>query len=96
MDDKFKCNYKKKFIILHSVFNKLNIPKDDILTANPKGIYFGFTCPKSKDYLSGNIDKVPDPLDHPQNNIDNIFIWWTNRWAIQRFEHLTKNNKLNS
>lgn len=90
-----KSTYNKKFIILHKTFDKLNIPKDDILTTNPKGIYFGFTCPESKNYLCGNTEKTPNPLKHSQNSIQQIFDWWINRWAKQRYEHLKLNNKLN-
>lgn len=89
-----KQQYKKKFIILHKTFDKLNISKEDILTANPKGIYFGFTCEKSKNYLCGNIEEIPNPLNSPQKNINEIFKWWINRWAKQRYEHLKLNDKL--
>lgn len=89
-----KQQFNKKFIILHNTFDKLNIPKDDILTTNPKGIYFGFTCTHSKEYLCGNIKEMPDPLNYTQKNNQEIFDWWIDRWAKQRYEHLKLNGKL--
>ena len=61
-------NYKlaKKFIILQKTFDKLNIPKEDILMSNPKGIYFGFTCSKSKKYLCDLEKVIPDPNQEKQ------------------------------
>jgi len=95
-DSDHKLNYNKKFIILHKTFDKLNISKDDILTANPKGIYFGFTCSKSKDYLCANLNEIPNPLNYSQKSVGEIFKWWIDRWATHRYEHLNKNNKLNN
>ena len=90
----YNYNLTKKFIILQKTFDELNIPKEDILTSNPKGIYFGFTCSDSKDYLIGKTDKMPILSEYNLHSIDRIFRWWVKRWATHRFVHLTNTNKL--
>ena len=84
---------KKKFILLQKAFDLLNIPKEDILTDNKKGIYFGFTSKKSKKYLQGKIDKKPNPISELKN-INEIYNWWIERWANQRYNFLKENNRL--
>lgn len=90
-------NYKlaKKFIILQSAFDKLGISKEEILTSNPKGIYFGFTSDKSKDFLSGKINDIPNiSNDEKILNCDQIFTKWLNKYAKNRFKSLTENNNM--
>ena len=94
----FGYNYRlaKKFIILQKTFDKLNIPKEDILTANPKGIYFGFTFLESKDYLRGKKINTNEIFKFDINKLkssNEIFNWWLNRWAEKRFNNLLKLNK---
>jgi len=89
----YNYNSKKKFIILQKAFDLLNIPKEDILTDNKKGIYFGFTSKNSKEYLQGKLEKQPNPI-FESKNIDEIYNWWLERWAIQRYNNLEKNNRL--
>lgn len=91
-------NYRlaKKFIILQKTFDKLNIPKEDILTSNPKGIYFGFTFDKSKDYLRNKIKNSNNIFNlNKLKSSNQIYNWWLNRWAEKRFENLLKTNRLN-
>ena len=91
-------NYRlaKKFIILQKTFDKLNIPKEDILTSNPKGIYFGFTFDKSKDYLRNKIKNSDNIFNSNKLKSSNqIYNWWLNRWAEKRFKNLLKTNRLN-
>jgi len=84
----------RKFIILQKAFDTLNIPKEDILTSNPKGIYFGFTHPNSKDYLTGKTNIIPDFSNNKINTATEIFNWWIDRWATQRYQNLIKTNRL--
>ena len=97
LKSEFGYNYRlaKKFIILQKTFDKLNIPKEDILTSNPKGIYFGFTFSESKDYLRGKISNLNKIFKLNQNDLkssNQIFNWWLNRWAEKRFNNLLKTN----
>jgi len=90
-------NYKlaKKFIILQSAFDKLGISKEDILSSNPKGIYFGFTSDKSKDFLRGKSKEIP--VLHNDTKIqscDSIFTKWLQKYAKNRFISLTNKNNL--
>ena len=94
----YNYNYdlKKKFIILQKTFDILNLPKEDILSDNPKGIYFGFTYTESKKLLKSNNNENND-FKLNENNIKSakeIFDWWIERWATQRYNNLAKNNKL--
>ena len=82
---------KNKLYIISSVLQKLDLPKDEFMKDNPKGIYFGFVYPESKDFLTNkkNIITVPK-----LKSINEIFTDWINRWAEQRYNHLLKNNKI--
>lgn len=100
LKSEYGYNYKlaKKFIILQKTFDKLNIPKEDILTSNPKGIYFGFTFDKSKDYLRSKIsnsDNIFNPYKNKFKSSNEIYNWWLNRWAEKRYNNLLKTNRLN-
>ncbi len=100
LKSEFGYNYRlaKKFIILQKAFDKLNIPKEDILTSNPKGIYFGFTHSNSKKILCGKNTKEISLTDFNKNNILSVnetFTWWIDRWATNRFNNLVKTNRLN-
>ncbi len=89
-------NYKKskKFIILQKAFDKLNIPKEDILTDIPKGVYFGYTFTNSKIILNQEKQNLDLINKKELKSAQEIFDWWVDRWAKQRFEHLNKLNKL--
>ena len=92
----YKQDYplRKKFIIIQSAFEKLNISKEDLLKSNEKGIYFGFTCKDSKNFLNGIIENCPDVNTYNLKTANEITNWWINRWAIQRHKNLKNNNKL--
>ena len=87
----YNYNLSKKFIILQKTFDELNISKEDILTSNPKGVYFGFTC-DARQFLKRLTDEIPKISK--QQNMNDIFIWWINKWAGQRFNHLVNTNRL--
>ena len=88
-------NYKlsKKFIILQKTFDNLGISKEDILTSNPKGIYFGFTCNESKKLLCScaGADVGTVPVVCNQASINNIFQTWFNKYATNRSKSLSRN-----
>jgi hypothetical protein len=90
-------NYKlsKKFIILQKAFDNLGISKEDVLTSNPKGIYFGFTCNESKKLLCGDGAKgtFGDGGSVSLNNTCacDIFQSWFNKYATNRSKSLSKN-----
>lgn len=97
--DYLKCEYnqnypsRKKYIILQSAFNKLGLSKEDLLRSNKKGIYFGFTHPLSQAFILNEIKEIPE-VRKDAKSANDIFKWWLNRWAIQRFEHLKSTNRL--
>ena len=94
----FQLDYplRKKFIIVQKAFDKLGISKEDFLQSTPKGIYFGYTCNNAHDMLTG---KTPIHISPKYNQhvkpAQEICQWWIGRWAIQRFNHLTTNQRLN-
>lgn len=92
----YNYDFKKKFIILQKTFDKLNLPKEDILVDNPKGIYFGFTYPESKKILKSKNKENENYIltDTSIKTAAEIFDWWVERWATQRYENLVKNNNL--
>ena len=99
LKSEFGYNYRlaKKFIILQKTFDKLNIPKEDILTSNPKGIYFGFTFPNSKSILNKKNKQIElsEFKKYELKSVNEIYYWWIDRWAIQRFNNIIKTNRLN-
>ena len=90
-------NYKlsKKFIILQKAFDNLGLSKEDLLTSNPKGIYFGFTCNESKKLLCSNAAKgtFGDVGSMSLNNtcVCDIFQSWFNKYATNRSKSLSRN-----
>lgn len=92
----YNIEYKsmKKFIIVTKAFQKLNLPKEDILTDKPKGIYFGFTHEKSKQILNSLNPDINNLKFKNIQSAQEIFNWWLKRWAQQRFNHLTTTNRL--
>ncbi len=87
-------NYKlsKKFIILQKAFDNLGISKEDLLTSNPKGIYFGFTCNESKKLLCSNA-AFDDVGSMSLNNRCACYIFqsWFNKYATNRSKSLSRN-----
>lgn len=81
----------KKLSVLSSTIQLLGFDKNEILINTKKGIYFGFTRPDSKDFLCNKIDSVKN---FSFKSAKDIFKEWYNRWAIQRYNHLQKNNSL--
>ena len=81
----------RKLYIISRVLQKLELPKDEFMMSNPKGIYFGFVYPDSKDYLCNKIDKINN---YNLKSINEIFNEWLDRWAINRYNNLLKNNKI--
>jgi len=84
---------KNNMWALKKCLNKLQIPVEDVLKSTPKGIYFGYTSPESKEFLTSDATDIPNPIPHAKT-CNEIFDWWKKRWAEQRFTHLTKNNKV--
>lgn len=91
-----KNNYdmpKNNILIVTETLKKLNIPFEDFLQTTKKGIYFGFTSKESKLFLQGKTYIEPNPIEFTKN-INEIYTWWVNRWALQRFNHLEETNRL--
>ena len=58
LKDYYNISVNKKLYIISRVLQKLELPKDEFMISNPKGIYFGFIYPDSKDYLCNKINKI--------------------------------------
>jgi len=84
---------KNNMWALKKCLNKLHIPVEDVLKSTPKGIYFGYTSTDSKEFLLSDGNNIPNPIIEAKT-CNEIFDWWKERWANQRFAHLEKNNKL--
>jgi hypothetical protein len=74
-------------------FKRLKIPVEDFLKSNHKGIYFGYTHKDSKPFLQGKTFIEPNSVDSA-DNISEIYTWWLNRWAKNRYNHLYEHNRL--
>ena len=89
-----KVDSKKKLNYLTTAFRYLGIPSI-YLQSNEKGIYFGFTCKNSKDFLNGTTNKCPD-LNEKKYNIktaQEIYNEWIERWSVNRFNNLKKSGR---
>jgi hypothetical protein len=79
--------------IVTKTLKKLNIPVEDFLKTNKKGVYFGYTHEDSKKFLKGQIYGEPNCIDEAKS-IQEIYNWWLNRWAKQRYNHLHNTHRL--
>ena len=92
-------NTSKKYIIIQEAFNKLNIPKEEVLMSIPKGVYFGYTFHQSKQFLT-DTDTNHLESDNYQfqttqlQTVSEWTSWRLNRWAIRRYTNLESNNLL--
>ncbi len=90
----YNYDKKKKFIILQRAFQILNLPKEDLLTDNPKGIYFGFNYPESSKLLNMKNPDFTSLNTKNTKSAQEIFKWWIDRWANQRYSNLIKTKRL--
>jgi hypothetical protein len=91
LKDYYNISLNKKLYTISRVLQKLELPKDEFMSSNPKGIYFGFVYPDSKDYLCNKIDKIKD---YKLKSINDIFNEWLNINAIKRYNNLLKTNRI--
>lgn len=78
-----------KLHIISKTLEKLELPKDEFMRDNPKGIYFGFIYPDSKDFLCGKIKNINDIK---LKSCQEIFNDWLYRWADKRYTNLINEN----
>ena len=91
-----KYNIKKmsKHTILNLVIKTLNLNHDILNHGQKRGIYIGLTSKNSCKYISEKLkDKSwkPDLLESTQN----IYEQWLEKYAIKRYKHLSKTNRIN-
>jgi len=91
---KYLLNYhsitlNNKLHIISKTLEKLELPKDEFMKDNPKGIYFGFIYQDSKDFLCDKIKKIKET---PLKSINEIFNDWILSFATKRYNNLLQNN----
>ena len=89
---KKNIKYKRKLHIVTKVLSDLGLNKNDYISDNMKGIYFGFCHPDANKFLKGEINELSNYVPRTANE---IFKDWFDRWAFKRYNHLEKNNRLN-
>ena len=83
---KFKRNLHK----IDHLITKYNFPKT-IRKGEKKGCYIGFTGLNSIDFLTCKTNKfIPKKL----NSVNEIYNFWKDRWAVNRFKHLISTKRL--
>jgi hypothetical protein len=82
---------KQKLYIISDTLQKLGLPREEFMTDNPKGVYFGFIYDNSKEILCSKDSNI---ISKKINDSSEIFNEWFERWAKQRSYHLSKQNKL--
>jgi hypothetical protein len=91
LKDYYNITLNKKLYTISNVLQKLELPKDEFMKSNPKGIYFGFVYSDSKDYLCNKIDKIKN---YKLKSINEIFNEWLNLNAIKRYTYLLQTNRI--
>jgi hypothetical protein len=81
-----------KMRLLQFGLNQLDYNYKEMLNHGKlRGIYFGYTSSFSKDFLNGN--KNTFEINNNIKSFKETFKEWKERWAIQRLQHLLKNNR---
>lgn len=80
-----------KFYSISNILRKLNISSNLVYHSIERGIYFGYTGTNANKFLVGiNNNFKQDYL----NSLTNIYDYWKNRWANQRFNNLLETKRL--
>jgi hypothetical protein len=83
---KYNGKIHKITLLMRNLHLKTNILRHGI----ERGIYFGFTGENAKMFLNRERKTF-------KHNLDSVYVIsneWKNRWAIKRYNHLKKNNRL--
>lgn len=83
----FDINHESKWQVLKFACDKLKLDTEKIFFHGQKrGIYAGWTSDKGKEFLlkQSNEDLVQNKL----KSVNDVVIFWKNRWAKQRSNHL--------
>ena len=77
-------NNSQKLYIISDTLHKLELPREEFMSDNPKGVYFGYTYENSKQILCSEEETIKPKKF---NKTSEIFNEWYERWATQRFYH---------
>ncbi len=83
-----KSSSRHKIII--ETVRSLGLCPDEILKSVQKGIYFGYTCPNSKDILCQKKNTIK-PDTSQLKSVSDITKEWYERWGENRFMNIGKN-----
>ena len=88
--DKIRHYSHIKRIIILTIIEDLNINKNYFYHNIERGIYVGYCYKNSKEILCNNSIEQIKNIGLPENvkNFNEIFIFWKERWAKQRFNFL--------
>ena len=82
--------FKRRLYKFDFLIKKLGFPKE-IKKGMQKGCYIGFTGLNSIDFLTCKTDKfIPKKLI----SVNEIYNFWKDRWAVNRFKHLISTKRL--
>lgn len=90
LGDTRALSYVNRLHKVSKVIRYLDI--DDVETANNRvrGAYIGFTSEDAIGFLRGE----KSTFDIIKRSVDDVTIWWGDRWAKQRFNHLKQTQRL--
>lgn len=80
-----------RFFKMIRVLRMLGLDDNYLKHDDYRGIYFGYTGSKAKQFLCGETDAFEYDKIKPCKEIVN---WWVDRWAKQRFIHLQSENNI--
>lgn len=79
--------YKNRMFKINKILHYLDIIPEH---SQKRGVYVGFTSLSSRNFLTTDAQD----FDVSYKSIDEICEWWTNRWAVNRYEHLKYEGRL--
>lgn len=83
-------NVVQRMYKINKVLQYLDIDLDEKRNNKPRGIYIGFTCPEAKDFLKGDVHHFTPVV----KTVNEACMWWKDRWAKQRIQHLFDTNRI--
>lgn len=87
----FNKKYNNDISLIKTCFKILGINSDVLNHKVKRGIYFGYMFKNSRDIFNRKCDKISRK---ELEKVDDIFNYWINRWAINRYKNCIKDNKL--
>lgn len=93
--EQLRNSSQRKRRIIMTILDELGIPREKLHHHLERGIYVGYCFPDSKElFCNENSNMMQKELSDKIKSFNEIFEFWKERWARQRFNHLLKNKRV--